>query len=262
MRILKLFAVLQLAALVLGSGCSAGYCAECVVEKCPDLLELCRPDPDCSCMADCLGDKGVPGVDECLSQCGVDKRPQGFVALEVCVASGCPDSGDECSTPGNYTPPETPQCEGPNVGIGGGSLADCGFNGSLQFDPQGDVLQLQSADQSVCVRLTRRNDGAGSLANIQWTLLDIQLGPLGEVALVDDPAALCWFSSHHNFIDWAHVWTGSRHFDIKFEGLNAASRTYLLYTFEQGPIDPSACAPTITSYDCIGEPIELLPVNP
>jgi hypothetical protein len=128
---------------------------------------------------------------------------------------------DECSTPGNYTPPETPQCEGPNLGIGGGSLA-----------------------------------------NTEWTLLDIQLGPLGEVALVDDPAALCWFSSHHNFIDWARAWTGSRHFDIKIEGFNAASRTYLLYTFEQGPIDASACAPTITGYDCIGEPIELPPVNP
>jgi hypothetical protein len=262
MRRPGLLAGLLAAALAPVPGCSDDTCADCIEEKCPSLLELCRQDTDCACAADCLGDKGVPGVSECLGRCGVSERPQGFAALEICVASWCPDSEDECSTPSDYVPPELLVCEGPDVGIGGGALADCAFDPVLQFDPSGNVLQLQSADQQVCVRLTRRNDGPGSLANTKWTLLDIRIGPLQEVALVEDPAALCWFSSHHNFVDWAHAWTGIRRFELKIEGVSPASRTYVLYTFEQGPVDPSACPPTITGKDCIGEPIELLPVNP
>jgi len=241
----------------LAPACADEDCSVCLEEKCPDLLGICRQDADCACMADCMGDKGIPGLDACLESCGLEARPVGFVPLEECVAGGCPD-GDECSVPAGYVVPDDIVCDGPDIGIGGGSLADCGFDPALAFDPQGPVLQLESADQGVCVRIERRNDGSGGLANTKWTLLSIRVGPLGEVALADDPSAICWFSSHHNLLDWAHAWTGSRRHDVKLEGF-PAGRTYKLYTFEQGPIDPQSCDPTVDRSNCIGDPVELFP---
>jgi len=232
-------------------------------EKCADLMRACEQNADCACMAECTGENGIPGITDCFDTCGVTERPPGFAALEVCVATACPDTGDECSTPSDYTPPADMVCEDSTLDIGGGSLADCGFDTGLAFDPDGAVLQLESADQNVCVRLQRRNDGAGSLANTEWTLLEIQVGPLGEVALVDDSADLCWYSSHHNFRDLAHAWTGTRHFDLMLrEDGHGGERVYELYVFEEGPVDPDACSASLEDSLCIEGPIELFPVNP
>ncbi len=242
-------------------GGSGGECAECFDEKCADLLPLCDAEPGCPCMVECTSENGIPGVVSCLDVCGLSERPAAFVPLEECVAVACPDS-DECSTPSDWVPPgDDVTCEGSAAGIGGGSLADCSFDTGLSFDPDGTVLQLESADQSVCVRLERRDDGGGSLANTSWTLLDIRVGPLGEVALVETD--LCWYSSHHNFRDWAHAWTGTRHFDLvlKQDG-GGGARTYELYVFEQGPLDTASCAATAEGTQCIEGPIELFPVNP
>ena len=41
-------------------------CAECVDEKCVDLFPYCDEDPDCSCMVECLRQRGVGGVESCL----------------------------------------------------------------------------------------------------------------------------------------------------------------------------------------------------
>jgi len=57
----------------------------------------------------------------------------------------------------------------------------------------------------------------------------MRVGPLGEVVLIDNPADVCWYSSHHNFNDWAHAWSGSRHYEVRvfaylsgcFRGLGA-----------------------------------------
>jgi len=239
-----------LAGLALGCGSGGNECAACIDEKCSDLLAVCNGDADCACVASCTGDNGIPGIDACLATCGLSERPAGFAALEVCVATACPDTEDECSTPSDYQPPDALTCDGTGGGIGSGSLADCSFDTGLAFDPDGAVLQLESADHSVCLRLERRDDGPGSLANIQWTLLDVRVGPTGEVALVDDAAAICWYSSHHNFRDIAHAWTGTRHYE---------------YVFEQGPIDAATCSASIADFEdsvCIEGPIELFPVNP
>lgn len=267
MRLFLGHGLLVFSAWALGCGsmaCSGNECPACMKEKCADLFEFCEGDPDCTCMSDCMGKGGIPGIEACLESCGLSARPLGFVPLEVCVATACPDSEDECSTPDDYVPPDlTIECPGSNLGIGGGSLPDCSIDPDLRFDQDGEVLQLESADRSVCVRLERRDDGAGSLANTQWTLLDMRVGPLAEVALVDDPADLCWYSSHHNFSDWAHVWTGTRHFDLRLaEDGHGGPRKYELYAFEQGPIAPGSCAPLADGSNCIEGPIELFPVNP
>ena len=257
-------ALLALIAIALMWGCSSSEneCAECQQEKCADLIQNCQDAASCACMIDCMGEEGIPGVSRCLGTCDLTERPVGFAAFEECVAVACPDS-DECSTPDNYVaPPDTVTCEGSSAGIGSGSLADCSFDPNLVFDPEGTVLQLESADQSVCVRLERRNDGAGTLANTQWSLIDLRVGPLGEVALIEDAAAQCWYSSHHNFRDWIHAWTGTRHYDLMLaEDGHRGTRRYELYVFEQGPVDTASCAPSALGAQCIEGPIELLPVN-
>jgi hypothetical protein len=253
------------AALIAGcSGGAEGACAECLTEKCADLIQLnCEGDADCECMIDCVGADGIPGVDACLTTCGLSARPAGFAEIEECTAVACPDSEDECATPGDWTPPGNDiTCEGSSAGIGGGTLPDCSFDRDLPFDADGTILQLESADQSVCVRIERRNDGAGSLANTNWTLLDMRVGPLGAVAHVNDAGQHCWYSSHHNFRDWAHVWTGSRHFDLMLhEDGHGGPRTYDLYVYEQGQVNTDSCAPTVEGDMCIDGPIELFGVN-
>ncbi len=253
--------------LVASAGCSGGgeSCAVCVDEKCSDLVALCDTDPDCACMVDCLGESGIPGVEACLPSCGLTERPAGFYEVEACTGVACPDTGDECSTPADWTPPEqSVTCDGTGSGgLGGGSLADCSFEPDLGFDPDGAVLQLESADQTVCARVERRDDGAGTLANTEYTLLDLRVGPLGQVAHVDSAADLCWYASHHNFRDWAHAWTGNRHFDLELEeDGHSGARSYFLFGYEQGPLDGASCAPTAEGTLCIDGPIELFPVNP
>lgn len=150
---------------------------------------------------------------------------------------------------------------------GGGDLPDCGFDPGLAFDPLGDMLQLVSADESVCVRLERRDDGPdpGGDDKTLYTLLEMQVGPLGEVSSIDDQADLCWYASHHNFLDWAHGWTGNRHYDVKLKlDDHGGNRTYELHTFEEGPIDPDNC-PVWAEPEAsgpIGDPIELFPYDP
>ncbi len=262
----KLAAIATLAALATLGGCSGSgaVCAECMEEKCNDLVAVCETDPDCACMVECTGENGIPGIDACLGTCGLDQRPVAFGQVEECTAVACPDTGDECSTPDDWTPPDdTIPCDGTGTGgIGGGSLADCSFDSGLTFDPDGAVLQLESADQDLCARIERRDEGSGSLANTSWTLLSMRIGPPGEVALVDAAADLCWYSSHHNFRDWAHAWTGTRHFDLVLrEDGHSGARTYEAYVFEEGPLE-GACAATTDGVKCIDGPIELFPVSP
>jgi len=239
-------------------------CPECQREKCSDLVNVCEPDPDCACMSDCVAHAGIPGVSGCLDECGLTERPPAFGPLEECMATACPDSEDECSTPDDYSPPERVFSNDTTIeGLGGGDLGDCSFDPDLTFDPEGSVLQLQSEDENLCVRLERRNDGAGGLANTNWTLLSMRVGPLGSVANVEDQAALCYYSSHHNFLDWAHAWTGTTRHDLELqEDGHNGSRLYVLHTFEQGPIDPDACAPVADGSGPIGGAIQLFPVNP
>jgi hypothetical protein len=252
--------------LFIGS-CAEEACVDCMTEKCSDLIGYCEQDTNCKCMSDCLGNDSIPGVEGCLTKCDVNERPSGFAVVEECVATACPDS-DECSTPSGYTPPDTGDTDTTPIdttaidGLGGGSLADCVFDSGLEFKPEGDILQLKSADKNVCVRIEREDEGSGSLANTSWNLTRIHVGPLGEVALVEDSSAMCWYSSHHNFRDWVHVWTGSTHHDLNIiEEGHGGERVYELHTFEQGPLG-NECSPLSDGTIPIGPVIPLFPFNP
>ncbi len=256
---LKWMAVL--AVLAISAGCLENECAECRDEKCADLVSYCQDEPGCGCMADCLGDKGIPGVSACLTSCGLGQRPAAFVLVEECVAVACPDV-DECNTPNNYTPPEQLTGGGEPGDISGGDLPDCEFDSSLTFRPDSGEIQLQSADGEVCVHIRRTNQGAGNLANTSWGLTEIWVGPAGGVARVEAGDDLCWYSSHHNFRDLAHVWTGRRRHAVQLlEDGHGGARKYSLYTFETGPLDGS-CPPLAEGGNPIGDVIELFPVTP
>ena len=196
----------------------------------------------------------------------LDERPTDFILVEECVAIACPDE-DECSTPSDYVPPELPSSDDTTALVkhgGDGDLADCGFDTDLAFEEDGPTLQLESKNGNVCVRLERQNEGSGNLANTEWSLKEMQVGPLGGVSLIDDESDLCWYSSHHNFKDWAHLWTGTRHHDIMIalDG-HGGERTYELHTAEEGPLDNSLpCAPLADGIGPIGYPVSLFPVNP
>jgi hypothetical protein len=212
-------------------------------------------------MAQCVGEAGLVGTDDCLTSCNLTGSPPGFFELAEDVVVMCPD-GDECSVPSGYTPPPRiePGNAPSNASIAAGDLADCSFDANLAYDPNGEILQLEDATGDVCVRIDRRNDGNGNNANTSWTLLDMMVGPLGEVCHTAEPSDLCWYSSHHNFADWAHVSCGNRRYDIEIALTgHGADPTYRLHVFEAQPLGDT-CAPTTDGVCPIGAPIELFAV--
>lgn len=267
--------ILGLAAgLLLGSGaltsCAGETCEDCIGEKCSALRDMCEENSDCGCVSDCIGRSGIPAIDDCLETCGLTERPSGYAELEDCVTYGCPDS-DECSSrnmnPAGDPPAGCDYSMATGAPFSDGTLADCAFDGSLAFDPTGEVLQLESTDQSVCVRIERRNDGRKD-GTTSWTLINMRVGTVGMVSLVEDSGDHCWYTSHHNFKDIAHAWTGTRHYDvIVAEPGHGGDRYYEIRPFEQGPLGADACGASsdqVTS-ECdtpISEPIGLVPVNP
>jgi hypothetical protein len=237
-----------------------GFCGRCLWEKaCDQFLFQCAHDADCVCMAECVGEMGVGGTDSCLGQCGLAAAPPGFSQFVKLAADMCWDEG--C---GRLDAPPPDSTGSTSAGsLGAGTDADCAFDPGLAYDPCGPVLQLQSADGSICVRIERRDDGAGTDANTAWTLLDVRVGPLGQVCHADDPSNLCWFSSHHNYADWVHVSCGNRHYDVDI-GNNCGQKNpsptpaVRLLVFESAPPGDS-CAPTVDGTCPLGAPIDLIP---
>jgi hypothetical protein len=236
-----------------------GSCGSCMWEKaCDQFLFQCAHNADCVCMAECVAMSGVEGRDACLGTCGLIENPPGFAQWVKLASDMCWDEGcgrlDVLPTSG----------EGSTDNIGAGNLPDCAFDPGLQYDPCAEVWQLQSADGNICLRIDRRNDGAGDNANTAWTLLDVMVGPLGEVCHVNEPSELCWFASHHNHADWAHVTCGNRHYDIDIGsrcGEKAppdATSVIQLHVFDAQPLG-ATCAPTVEGVCPIGSVIDLQP---
>lgn len=231
-------------------------------KACASFLFRCAHNEGCVCMAECVGSMGVAGTASCLGQCGLTEIPPGFAAWVKGAADMCWDEGcgrldeplaDPAATPADGSP-------------GAGTDPDCVFDTNLSYDPCGPVLQLESADRSLCARIERRNDGPGDDANTHWTLLDVRVGPLGQVCHTAEPAEQCWFSSHHNHAEWLHVSCGGLHYDLDISPgcgkmLNPDS-VFRLHAFEGGPAPQTdACNPTTDGICPIVKPIELFPVE-
>ena len=233
-------------------------------EKCADLIAICEANTDCACLVTCTGENGIPGVDACLTTCKLSARPDNWNQVEECTAVACPDPEDECATPSDWKPQPTDSCDRTGSGpLADGTLADCAFDPTLSFDPKGSVLQLESEDGQFCLRLRREDAGAGTLANTSWTLLEMQLGPLGQVTKVDAAAELCWYSSHHNFRDWAHVSSGTRHYDLALlVDIGGGPSSYELYVYESSVSEAGVCAPGTDGSMCISGPVKLVPYQP
>ena len=238
-----------------------GGCGDCLAEKaCARFLFQCAHDAGCVCMAECVGNNGVTDIPGCQSSCSLTAIPPGFPEWVRGATAECWDEG--CDRPAAPLPAPTDTTTGGS--IASGTDADCAFDSSLQYDVCSEVLQLQTADGNVCARIERRNDGAGPDANTSWTLLDVRVGPLGEVCHTDDPGSLCWFASHHNHADWAHVTCGNRHYDIDI-GFNCGDKLppdpppIQLHVFEEAPAS-GTCAPSAAGICRVGAPIDLFPV--
>lgn len=236
-----------------------GACGRCMWEKaCASFQFRCAKDADCVCMAECVAVSGVNAVQTCLGQCALGEIPAGFAewvkgASDMCWDEGCGTLAEPVADPAAPSGGET----------GAGSELDCGFDDTVAFDPCGEVLQLESEDGSLCVRIERRDDGPGGDANTGWTLLDARIGPRGQVCHVEQAADLCWFSSHHNYADWAHITCGELHYDLNMaKNCGTENRfpspTFRLHVFEGGP-GGGECAPTADGSCPVVEPIELFP---
>jgi hypothetical protein len=235
-----------------------GACGRCMWEKgCAGFLFRCAKNTDCVCMAECVGRQGVGSTQACFEQCGLTQSPPGFSEWVKGASDMCWDEG--CGTLGEPIPDPAVTTGG---SVGAGTEPDCAFDPGVKHDPCGAVLQLQSADGSLCARIERRNDGPGNDANVSWTLIDVRIGPLGQVCHTDDPANLCWFSSHHNYAEWLHISCGGLHYDLNIgKGcgkLKNPSSNYRLLAFENGPAD-GECAPTADGTCAVVPPIELFP---
>ena len=232
-----------------------GACGTCMWEKaCASFLFRCSRNADCVCAAECVGQAGVNAWPGCLDQCGLTDSPPGFAdwlkgASDMCYDEGCGILQD---------PPVDP--DAPDGDPGAGTEADCAFDPEWSYHPCNEVLQLQSADGSVCARIERRNDGPGDDANTKWTLLDVRVGPLGQVCHTDVEADLCWFNSHHNYAEWLHVECGGLHYEINIgqgcgEESNPSSN-FQLHVFEKGGTE---CSPTSDGSCEVVAPMELFP---
>jgi hypothetical protein len=236
-----------------------GSCGSCMWEKaCDQFLFQCAHDADCVCMAECVAQSDVTNTETCLNSCNLTEYPPGFsqwvkLASDMCWDEGCDRLAALPTSTGSVS----------TAGIGAGNLADCAFDSGLQYDPCAEVWQLQSADGNICLRIDRRNDGPGDNANTIWTLLDVLVGPLGEVCHVTEPTDMCWFAAHHNHADWAHVTCGNRHYDIDIgsrcgeKAAPDAVSVIQLHVFE-GPAE-ATCAPTVDGICQVGEVIDLVP---
>jgi hypothetical protein len=238
-----------------------GACGRCLWEKaCASFLFRCAHDADCVCMAECVAAAGVAATDGCFDQCGLTSSPPGFADWVRGASDMCWDEG--CGTLAAPPPETTTDTTG--AGAGAGTEPDCAFDTGLPYDPCGPVLQLQSADGSLCARIERRNDGPGDDANTRWTLLDVRIGPLGQVCHATGPEQVCWFSSHHNYSEWAHVSCGGLHYDLNIgKGcgkLTNPDSTFRLHVFEQEPELTGACAPTADGTCPVVAPMDLMPV--
>jgi len=155
------------------------------------------------------------------------------------------------------------ECDLSNIPAEPGGAPDCGFDPGISFDLlTGTVLQLESADGEICMRLERRDDspfpdGSATL----WTLLNVRVGKKGSVATVDAADALCWQVTHHNWLDVARIWTGTNRYDLELTtvGGHGGDSTFMLTVFENGPLDPedTYCLQGGSAPRC--PPIELFP---
>jgi hypothetical protein len=91
----------------------------------------------------------------------------------------------------------------------------------------------------------------------------MRVGALGTVSWIEDAADHCWYWSHHNFLDLAHAWTGSRHYDLAVaEEGHGGERYYELRVFEQGPLESDVCPIKSECDTPVATPLQLFPVNP
>ncbi len=102
-----------------------------------------------------------------------------------------------------------------------GDPPSCGFDGSVEHDPLGEVLQLVSADGQTCVHLFRENPYADTddllIKSIPFVLQELTLGHAELLEQITDAAALSYEASHHNFLDTAEALGEQARYELTLE---------------------------------------------
>ena len=129
-------------------------------------------------------------------------------------------------------------------------VVSCDFDPQMQWDILAPVLQLQRADRHACMVVKRRDEcGADEICKaVPFTVLEVQIGAEDRVQTHDDPSAMSWHSTHHNWEDYGE-------FDL--DGVR-----YRLETIFGPQVRYELTALELDSERRIWGPFTLEPVNP
>jgi hypothetical protein len=197
--------------------------------------------------------------------------------LSSCLVAGCADRPGPFATGGATvgTPIDLGAAVAPSVcgdQICGGaetctscstdcsctSSNPCGFDRALQFDFLGDVLQLESADKTTCLWLSRILSGGcrdTSCVQAKFTINAARVGHGGVMIELGAADQLTWSDSHHNIEDSAALVSTETRYALFIAGT------------QQRPATFDATTPTVLSAMSIGEraswgPATLVPYAP
>lgn len=97
----------------------------------------------------------------------------------------------------------------------------CGFDPTLPFDFLGNVLQLESADKTTCMWISRTlSGGCVTTACVQakFMIVAARIGHGGSVVSLGAGDQLTWTDSHHNFDDIAQLVDADTIYTLNLKG--------------------------------------------
>jgi hypothetical protein len=99
----------------------------------------------------------------------------------------------------------------------------CGFDANQKFDFLGDILQLESADQTTCLWIARTLSGgctSASCVQAKFTITDARVGHSGKLVTLGTGSTLTWNDSRHNNADTAELDNNDTQFSLSIAGMN------------------------------------------
>ena len=134
----------------------------------------------------------------------------------------------------------------------------CNFDPNLTFDFLGDILQLESADKTTCLWLSRTLSGGcrtDTCLKAQFTILGARIGHGGTVVELTSDDSLVWTDSHHNYADRAEMTTADTRYVLEIKGVDPRPVTF-------DPVNPTTLSATSTTASQSWGPAPLVPYAP
>ena len=168
----------------------------------------------------------LPGCSEGPLDLDPDATPALDAVIGIDAMADAAVPGDADSDIDGATAPDA-ALELPGVGL-------CGFDETLPWESLGEILQLESPRNDTCIWLSRRNDCPpdGICKAVPFTLERVRVGHDGAVVEIDDPEALSWRSTHHNWCDVGEAWTNTMRYRIEVQVSERFRYAYQLTAFD------------------------------